>query len=196
MSSGVSQRIFLDLNPVVSIEEKIHALYDVLSEVEGFENLYWGYNVESLNQVEILLIWRFRSSQELYEGTPEQDAASEILQELSASTPVIHDLAFQPSSTILCSPVVELLLLHSLPGSSTPSQFEPLVAFIKRTDGCLGITSGKTREDGDEIGNAFLLIIGWESVEANEEGAKNLPWGGGGDVMLHRVRFQTVEDRL
>lgn len=55
MSSGVSQRIFLDLEPVVSIDEKIHSLNEVLSEVQGFENLYWGYNIASLNQVEILL---------------------------------------------------------------------------------------------------------------------------------------------
>jgi hypothetical protein len=55
MSSAVTQRIFIDLKPVVSIDEKINALYGVLSEVEGFENLYWGYNAESLGQLEILL---------------------------------------------------------------------------------------------------------------------------------------------
>lgn len=69
-----------------------------------------------------------------------------------------------------------------------------MVAFIKSTDGCLGVAAGKAAEDGDEIGNAFLLVVGWESVEANEEGAKNLPKGGGGKVMLHRVRFQKVGD--
>lgn len=55
MSSAVAQRIFIDLKPVVSIDEKINALYGILSEVEGFENVYWGYNVESLDQLEILL---------------------------------------------------------------------------------------------------------------------------------------------
>jgi hypothetical protein len=55
MSSVVTQRIFIDLKPVVSIDEKLNALYEVLSEVEGFDNLYWGYNLESLDQVEILL---------------------------------------------------------------------------------------------------------------------------------------------
>ena len=55
MSSAVAQRVFIDLKPVVSLDEKINALYSILSEVEGFENVYWGYNVESLDQLEILL---------------------------------------------------------------------------------------------------------------------------------------------
>lgn len=197
MSCGVTQRIFIDLKPIVSIDEKLHALYEVLSEVEGFENLYWGYNIESLDQVEIWLLWSSPSSQEMYEGTTEQDAVSEILQELSASTPMIHDLAFQPSTTILCAPIVELLLLHSLPASATPSIFDPVVAFIKSTDGCLGVATGKATEEGDEIGNAFLVIVGWESVEANERGAtsegfKSLPKVEGGRVVVQRVRFQRV----
>jgi hypothetical protein len=93
--------------------------------------------------------------------------------------------------------VVELLLLHSLPVSSAPSIFDPMVSFIKSTDGCLGVAAGPATEEGDEIGNAFLIVVGWESIEANENGAKsegfkNLPKVEGARVMLHRVRFQKV----
>ena len=54
-SSAVTQRIFLDLKPIVSIAEKLCALNEILSQVDGFEDLYWGYNVEALDQLEILL---------------------------------------------------------------------------------------------------------------------------------------------
>ena len=54
-SSVISQRIFIDLKPVVQVSEKMNALNNILSGVEGFDELYWGNNVESLNQLEILL---------------------------------------------------------------------------------------------------------------------------------------------
>ena len=120
---------------------------------------------------------------------------------MSATAPITHRLSFQPSPTLLCSPVVELLLLYSLPESSTPSIFDPIVTFIKSTDGCLGVAAGPAAEDedGEELRNAFLVIVGWESIEANEKGVEserfqNLPKAEGAKVILHHVRFQKAED--
>ena len=54
----------------------------------------------------------------------------------------------------------------------------------------------KTKTEA-KIGNAFLVIVGWESIKANEKGAKsegfkNLPKAEGAKMMLHHVRFQKV----
>lgn len=54
-SSAIAQRIFIDLKPVVQVQEQITALNDILSGVEGFDDLYWGNNVEALDQLEIIL---------------------------------------------------------------------------------------------------------------------------------------------
>ena len=72
-----------------------------------------------------------------------------------------------------------------------------MVSFIRGTDGCLGVAAGPSTEEGEEAGNAFLVVAGWESIEANEKGAKSegfesLPKVEGARVMLHRVRFQKV----
>jgi hypothetical protein len=75
-----------------------------------------------------------------------------------------------------------------------------MVAFIKSTDCCLGVVAGPATDgsdEGDGIGKAFLVLVGWESVEANEKGAKsegfkNLPKVEGARVSSHRVRFQKV----
>jgi hypothetical protein len=53
--SAVTQHVLIDLKPVVSINEKMKELEEVLSEIEGFEEVYWGHNVDALEQVEILL---------------------------------------------------------------------------------------------------------------------------------------------
>ena len=55
MPSAATQRIFIDLKPIVSIDEKLDTLYGILSEVDGFVSLYWGYTVGSLSRMEILL---------------------------------------------------------------------------------------------------------------------------------------------
>jgi hypothetical protein len=76
-----------------------------------------------------------------------------------------------------------------------------MIAFLKSTDGCQGVAAGPAAEEdeGDELGNAFLIISGWESMEANENGAKlgkckSLLKVEGAKVLLHRVRFQKVGD--
>jgi hypothetical protein len=130
----------------------------------------------------------------------ERSAIDDILQSMSTSAPTTHLLSFSPPADLLCSLVVELLLLYSLPETSVPSSFDAMVAFIKSTDGCLGVAAGSAAEDdGDEVGNAFLLVVGWESMEANEKGAKSdgfkkLPKVEGVKVLLHHVRFQKVAD--
>jgi hypothetical protein len=53
-SSAVTQRIFLDLQPIVSITEKVTALNDTISSVEGFQDLDWGNNIETPTQIELL----------------------------------------------------------------------------------------------------------------------------------------------
>lgn len=131
----------------------------------------------------------------------ERDAVDAILQSMSDSAPTIHRLDFSVPASLLCSPIVELLLLYSLPESSVPFNFDPMIALIRSTDECLGVAAGPAAEDddGDEVGNAFLLIVGSESIEANENGAKsegfkNLPKVEGTKVMLHHVRFQKAGD--
>jgi hypothetical protein len=128
----------------------------------------------------------------------ERDSVDKFLQEMSDTAPTIHRLSFKPPTSLLCSSVTDLLLLYSFPPWSTPRNFDFLVSIIKYTTGCVGVAVGLAAEDGDgdendEIENAFLVIVGWESI-AESEAMNNLPKIEGVKVMLHRVTFQKAVD--
>ena len=130
----------------------------------------------------------------------DRDAVDTILQSMSENAPTVHRLFFAVPPSILCASVVELLLLYDLPKQTSSSKFEPMLASIKGTAGCLGVAAGLAAEDddGDESGNSFLLIAGWESMGANKNALKSerLSELGNGEAkaMLHLVRFHKAAD--
>ena len=71
-------------------------------------------------------------------------------------------------------------------------------SFIESAEGCLGVAAGVI-DDGKGIENAFLFIVGWQSMEANEKGSKSegfkkLPKIDGAKILLRHVRFLTTGD--
>lgn len=150
-------------------------LYAIISEVEGFESLYWGYNLKDSTKIELLCSWTSKQHQDAYPTTPQRKLTDPLLMSMSTTIPKCHYLSFTPSALILSSPVVEMLSLTDLPASTTASAFNPLLNFIRGTEGCLGAAAGEVTTYGDvqEGGMWFLVVVGWESKEANDRGAKS-----------------------
>jgi hypothetical protein len=114
---------------------------------------------------------------------------------MSATAPTTHCLSFKPSANLLCASITDLLLLYNTNPRTTAESFKILVSIIKHTPGCLGVDIGSAveDEDEDEIGNAFLFVIGWESL-AEAEAMKSLHRIEGAELKLCHVRFQKAGD--
>jgi heme-degrading monooxygenase HmoA len=118
---------------------------------------------------------------------------------MSVEIPKCHYLPLGEWESILSSsPLVEMLSFSSIPSSLPPSTFSPLVSYIKSTAGCVDVVAAPTMQYGDAEGDGrFLLMVGWESLEAHEkgknpEGFKKLSTKLWKKVEMHHVRWEKV----
>ena len=54
-ASPVTKHIFLDIKPDTSFDKYVTSLYEEVSELEGIQDVFWGYNVEDPSKVELLV---------------------------------------------------------------------------------------------------------------------------------------------
>lgn len=85
----------------------------------------------------------------------------------------IYRIDFDPMvpTTILTSPITEMLAFHGLPYDFNEDELSGFLTMVTSTDGCLGIAKGPALEDV-EGGYAWVVMIEWESL-ANVKGQKS-----------------------
>jgi quinol monooxygenase YgiN len=118
---------------------------------------------------------------------------------MSTKNPRCHYLPLRPWESLLSSPVVEMLSFSKLPDSTDPSAFEPLMEYIRKVEGCLNVIGAPTTQYGDgKDEKRFLIMIGWESIEAHERGKKPEGFAKLSDALwkkaeVHHVKWEKVE---
>jgi quinol monooxygenase YgiN len=79
------------------------------------------------------------------------------------------------------------------------SVFQPLIEYIRKTEGCLNSIGAPTTQFGDGIDEKrFLIMTAWESIEAHERGKKaegfatlsNDLWK---KAQVHHVKWEKAE---
>jgi hypothetical protein len=117
---------------------------------------------------------------------------------MSVTMPKCHYLPLGEWESVLDAPVVEMLSFSGLPDSNQPEVFDPLIGYIRATAGCVKVLAAPTTQFGDgKDESRFLIIVGWESIEAHEkgknpEGFSKLPmtfWKG---VEMHHIKWEKV----
>ena len=56
-SQPITERVFLRLKPNVEIEDAIKDLHDIFSEEDGFQEMYWGHNIQEPSNLELLICY-------------------------------------------------------------------------------------------------------------------------------------------
>ena len=89
----------------------------------------------------------------------------------------MYQLFTLSSPEIFDCPIVEFLTFSALPPVFLPSSLNPMITFISKTAGCIDATSVVTNDaktKGEEgFRDQFLVIVGWESIAANEKAANS-----------------------
>jgi hypothetical protein len=222
-SESVGQRLFISINPKTNINVQIQRLHDAVCTVEGFHGLYWGRFIENPSRCEILccayrtynsplpgpnllltdVVWKSTEHQDKFPETPQRPITDGLFMKMSTNIPKCHYLPLRPWESVISAPVVEMLsfsrLADSIDLEGASCIFNPLIEYIRGTEGCLKIQAGPTTQYGDGPDQKrFLITIGWESIEAHEKGKKpegfaTLPMDIWKKAEVHHVKWEKVE---
>lgn len=200
----MAERLVIPLTP----EAKFQDLIEQFKNMPGFLGGYWGLSEEANNTLEVVLCKWLRPgtcatklTMKLAVWESLEKSTSAAILELTK--PISHDpitgyhINFNPSipSTILTSPIVEMLTFHDLPADFTEEGLAGFLAMVSSTEGCLGIAKGPVIEEANG-GHAWLVMIGWESLEANVKGQKSEAFAKAPKLHvkteMHHVKFQAI----
>jgi hypothetical protein len=108
-----------------------------------------------------------------------------------------YRINFNPGlpTSILSSPITEMLTLHGLPHDFTEDGLFGFLNMVASTEGCLGIAKGPALEEVDGS-RVWVVMIGWESLEANVKGQKSKAFAKAPKLHvkteMHHVKFQKM----
>ncbi|KEF58322.1 uncharacterized protein A1O9_06248 [Exophiala aquamarina CBS 119918] len=152
----------------------------------GAQRCYWGRAVEHPDLLYLLVDWDTLQHHVNFTNNPRDDATD--LSPLFAGTPVIYhaELTPEPAPGILTkpqSPVTEVATIYfpvdlpELTQEKVVSDTKKFRAILDTPDGCIASSGGWVLEEveipgQDKKGKAFIMMFGWESIEAHNSFVK------------------------
>lgn len=176
---------------VISSKTRANARYSAVS-------FFLPHSRLRRKRTEQQLVWDSLEVQDMYPETPQRKKTDFLLWKMSVEIPKCHYLPLGEWESVLSAPVVEMLSFSKLPDSITPVAFQPLVEYIRATPGCVKVLAALTMQYGDgKDEKRFLIVVGWESVEAHEKGKKpegfaKLPMPLWKKVEMHHVKWEKL----
>ncbi|KAL4918301.1 hypothetical protein BDW62DRAFT_200929 [Aspergillus aurantiobrunneus] len=165
---------------------------DILQNWPGFRRLYWGRHVEEAWKVQVLVVRETLTQHHAFLTSPQWTTTTHLLRPLypaaavvaaaaapnsettdtAETKPEVHHAALQNFTTnprTLCNAPVTgtaIYLTTSNPGwEKAWSLWTTLVPSVK---GCLGCTGGWIAEAIDGHEGAYVVYVGWESIEDHD----------------------------
>ncbi|KAK3077699.1 hypothetical protein LTS18_009539, partial [Coniosporium uncinatum] len=155
-----------------------------LSEQDGFIKSFYGRQVENKDMLQWMIVWRDVAAHMAFTKSEAYQPFVKHISTLLSGPAYLHHVHFRtPFAAVASAPVTEMLTMYFKPTISYAQQEEAekavdeLVAAAQRhASGFKGAASGWAVElikheslvnEIHEKGMAFLVALGWESVDAH-----------------------------
>ncbi|KAI9738796.1 MAG: hypothetical protein M1834_008303 [Cirrosporium novae-zelandiae] len=156
------------------------SILECIAKQPGYQRIYWGYEVEHENNVDLLVDWDSVDAHKRFMASPEYGPFGGEFGSIMGGPVHVHHRNMQPHPPIapFSAPVTELCTFFLAPDISPEAQKKyeaEMKSFAevieKHAKGCKGTSMGWVMEQMSH-GNlgktkAHTLAVGWESVEAH-----------------------------
>lgn len=153
-----------------------HTTLDTVSQQEGFQRCYWGREVENPSVLQLFVDWDSLDAHKKFIASPIYEAFGKHLMTIvDGPLTMLHaNLTPHPATAALgtASPVTEVLTVYvEKEENDFVTKINQLAKVIsENADGYKGVAGGWVIEDVEykgKKGKAYVVTLGWESVEAH-----------------------------